>query len=386
MSPRNVSPSPERVQSRVAPRRGGRSKGRPEILSSGDGDSDFMSGIEDMDDALEVLRADDTSDFAMMDLAIRAGLTYKFVSYQYLSRLFAAASFCFVAAYINTLASVCAGYRTPWLLVRDLDGKETPQRTLPDLGHDIVEMIALWSGAKTKYIDNYALPDELVYALFVASFALIALHPQRFMILRRMLFLFGMMFLLRAVTVSVTQLPDASPTCQAQFGDPRRGAYKRQPMFPKAFHRAWVFLLDPRRHVTCGDMLFSGHTTCLTMCGMLFKYYCKARLLNTKVFFRWVRGNRDSRFASLVSVARYSVYLYCSVGSMLIVATRLHYTLDVVVAIIMTYSVFTWYHTWLRYGRLKERGWVLLRWFEAEEVLRIEHWAFRRARNKAKES
>lgn len=223
------------------------------------------------------------------------------------------------------------------------------------------------------------------YALSVATLALIALHPQRFMILRRLLVLFGIMFLLRAVTVSVTQLPDASPTCQAQFGDPKRGAYKRQPMFPKAFYRAWVFMTSPTSHVTCGDMIFSGHTTCLTMCAMVFKYYCRARLLNTRVFFRWIRGNRESRFAALVFFARWSVYVYVLIGSILIVATRLHYTLDVIIAILLTYSVFTWYHTWLRYQRLKESGWVILRWFEAEEVLRIEHWAYRRAKSKAKE-
>ena len=88
------------------------------LLSSGDGDSDYVSGIEDMDEALEVLGAEDLNDYAIVDLAVRAGLTYKFLSYQYLSRLLASLAFCFVAAYINTLASVCAGYRTPWLLVR----------------------------------------------------------------------------------------------------------------------------------------------------------------------------------------------------------------------------------------------------------------------------
>ena len=45
--------------------------------------------------------------------------------------------------------------------MRDLDGKPTTLRTLPDLGHDVVELLANWLGSKTPYIDNYALPDEL---------------------------------------------------------------------------------------------------------------------------------------------------------------------------------------------------------------------------------
>ena len=335
------------------------------------------------EETLELLKEQDD---ALTDLAIRSGLSFKFLSSQYLSRLLASLAFFVVAAYVNTLASVCAGYRTPWLLVLDLDGKPTASRTLPDLGHDAVELLATWLEWDTPYIDNYALPDKLVYVLSVATIGLVAFHPQRFMILRRLLVLFGMMFCLRAVTVSVTQLPDASPTCQAQFGHPKRGVYKKQPMFPKAFHRAWVFLTSPTSHVTCGDMLFSGHTTCLTMCGMIFKYYCRARLLNTKVIFRWIHGHRQSYFATVVTAVRWVVYTYCVVGASLIVATRLHYTLDVLIAMLLTYSIFTWYHTWLRYQRLKERDWSLLGWFEAEEVLQIEHWAYRRAKRRAKES
>ena len=144
-------------------------------------------------------------DDALLDLAVRAGLTFKFFSFQYLSRLLASFLFFFAAAYLNTLASVCAGYRTPNLLVKDLNGKPTKVRTLPDLGHDAVEAAATYLGWEKKYVDNYALPDELVSALGVATLCLIAIHPQRFMILCRLFLLFGMMFCLRAVTVSVTQ-------------------------------------------------------------------------------------------------------------------------------------------------------------------------------------
>ena len=186
------------------------------------------------------------------DLAERAGMSELFFTRNYLFRLGASVVFFFASSYLNTLASVCAGYRTPWLLVRDLNGRETTQRTLPDIGHDAWAQLSGWLGWERPYVDNYALPDILVSRLAVATLLFVVLHPQRFMILRRVLLLFGIMMCLRAVTVTVTQLPDASPTCQAQFGYPRRGAYKHQPMFPRAFHRAWVFFWDPTNHVTCG--------------------------------------------------------------------------------------------------------------------------------------
>ena len=54
------------------------------------------------------------------------------------------------------------------------------------------------------------------------------------------------------------------------------------------------------------------------------------------------------RFDALCAAIRWAVYLYVLIGGGLIVGTRLHYTLDVLVAMLLTYSVFTWYHSWLR--------------------------------------
>ena len=64
-----------------------------------------------------------------------------------------------------------------------------------------------------------------------------------------------------------------------------------------------------------------------------------------KVFFR---DHDGSRFAALCTTIRWGVYTYVLIGGGLIVGTRLHYTLDVLVAMLLTYSVFTWYHSWLR--------------------------------------
>jgi hypothetical protein len=39
----------------------------------------------------------------------------------------------------------------------------------------------------------------------------------------------------------------------------------------RAFFRAWKVLIRPSQHITCGDMVFSGHAVFLMLCAMLVK-------------------------------------------------------------------------------------------------------------------
>lgn len=129
---------------------------------------------------------------------------------------------------------------------------------------------------------------------------------QRLLILRRFCAIFACINMMRAFCVAVTSLPDASPMCISQFDSERRGRYKAMPIFPKcvfalaqvvpsclyfacmtnscllvlrvclcvpyrAFDRAWKVLVRPSQHITCGDMVFSGHTVFFVLCAMTVK-------------------------------------------------------------------------------------------------------------------
>jgi len=83
----------------------------------------------------------------------------------------------------------------------------------------------------------------------------------------------SLLYILRSVTVLVTSLPDASPACQQQFIDPYSGAYKRQAMFPRVFFRAAKLMEKPGKHITCGDMIFSGHACVMMMAAMTYMQY-----------------------------------------------------------------------------------------------------------------
>ncbi|CAN0564648.1 unnamed protein product [Laminaria digitata] len=79
-------------------------------------------------------------------------------------------------------------------------------------------------------------------------------------------------------------------------------------------------------------MVFSGHTTCLMMVAMTFRKYCRAQDLQTKVFFTGFHLSERSLW-----VVRRAVYAYVGLGSLVIIGSKLHYTLDVLLAVLITF-------------------------------------------------
>ena len=77
-------------------------------------------------------------------------------------------------------------------------------------------------------------------------------------------------------------------------------------------------------------MVFSGHTTCLVMVAMTFRKYCRAENLQTKVIFRGFHLPER-----LLSVVRRGVYAYVVMGCLVIIGSKLHYTLDVLLAVLI---------------------------------------------------
>ena len=77
------------------------------------------------------------------------------------------------------------------------------------------------------------------------------------------------------------------------------------------------------------------------LCAMVFKRYCKAEWMKTQVFF----AEEVPEWA--FHGARLCVYIYVAVGTLLIIGTKLHYTLDACIALYATYWTFTHYHSWL---------------------------------------
>lgn len=229
--------------------------------------------------------------------------------------------------------------------------------------------------------------------------------------------------MMRAICVAATSLPDASPRCIAQFAS-EDGLYKAKPIFPqyvcilypllqsmifhecskcclladrRAFDRAWKVLLRPSEHITCGDMVFSGHTVFFMLCAMTVKWVrsdsspsriasCVAanKAFSSCYLVQYcVRSELDTsftrRFPYVLWMVRYTVYTGVGLGIFMIVGTRLHYTLDVLIAIYVTTQTWFLYH-WLLLNPKKNVFLRVLNWLEHDEVRFIDLDAYRQAR------
>ena len=161
--------------------------------------------------------------------------------------------FILMGGFVNALASVVAGYRTPQIAITAPSWAKGTQ-TLPDLGHDLIGPVLRYFTGE-EYLNWFHLPDHFVYWSKAVMFVFVGMHPLRLVIFRRYIFIFGSLLYMRAFSVLATSLPDASPACQAQFGDPETGAYKEvgwDVAVPWALRRSVIVMTEPGMHITCG--------------------------------------------------------------------------------------------------------------------------------------
>jgi hypothetical protein len=213
------------------------------------------------------------------------GLTFRFFSTAYLSRFGFSLLLFAATGYINALASVLAGFRTPKITILAPDWA-ADKTTLPDLGHDVVSAVGrvVWG---SEYMPWDGLPDKFIDGWLLATVMLIAAMPLRLLVLRRFFVVFACLNTLRSISVIITSLPDASPRCISQFGK-EAGAYKDlswrwdfregvlSPALWYSLQRALLVLSDPAKYITCGDSVFSGHATFMSMCNAVVSqhYLC----------------------------------------------------------------------------------------------------------------
>ena len=299
------------------------------------------------------------------DVGGRVGFSFRFFSWDYLSRLLFVLCCLVFTGYLNALSSNLAGYRNPQIkIVGPAWAKGTT--TLPDIGHEIVSHFTQ-QFLGTAYIDWFELPDHFVDFMGAIMMIFIVLHPKRFMIIRRLCMIFATLNLLRSFTVIVTSLPDASPECAKQFADKSKGGYKDSTLeqaLGASMRRAFLLIIQPGAHITCGDMVFSGHTCFITLAMCVFVTYC--------------RGIGRPRVCALI---RAFVVLVWAVGCIAIVGTKLHYTLDVFLAIFLTCTVWRVYHHAIEFDKLKSQ-YRVLQWLENEVILDIDQGAFQEYKRK----
>jgi len=208
-------------------------------------------------------------------------------------------------------------------------------QALPDLGHDFLG--AKWDGPveistfgyKIFEIDADAIPDVFLTGGILGALGFALCQDLRWIIIRRYLTVYSTLMFFRCFTILVTSLPDSHPRCRAitPEGDMPTGAASFE--FMKGNFRELLIrslqVMVPIGEVTCGDMVFSGHTMLLVLSALTWHTYYP----RTEVQFNPVK---------------FLVWTWTFCGLFSIVATRLHYTLDVLLAWYLSVTVWSSYH------------------------------------------
>ena len=239
-------------------------------------------------------------------------------------RVLAAGVYALAGAVVMSLASGVAWYRNP---------KHAGH--LPDVLHDLVpylEEVELpgtsalsGTGANIK-LGGIELAEHLMFTLIAATLAFSLWQPCRWLLLRRAMIVYGTLALWRSVTVLVTAVPDASPRCTVTT--PGTVPFLEVPWREALKRGLSIFVndsADPCR--SAGDMVFSGHTMAVVLCGMVWHSYYRVK---------------PGTF--VINPVKLLVWLHIAVILFTIVASRYHYTLDVVLATYFAVTLFNAYH------------------------------------------
>ena len=116
------------------------------------------------------------------------------------------------------------------------------------------------------------------------------------------------------------------------------GYYKTLPSpFPHAFNRALKLMTKPDT-TTCGDLIFSGHSSFFVLTLSVVLQYLSTELVAPCNYFRYTLTKSTVRTIKQLHV------LLTLFGMVAILATKFHYTIDVLLAAYLCRSAWNQYH------------------------------------------
>ncbi|KAJ2399951.1 hypothetical protein GGI23_002342 [Coemansia sp. RSA 2559] len=184
--------------------------------------------------------------------------------------------------------------------------------TLPDVFYEFI-----------GYVDLLWMTDLFDALMFVPTALLVLSHERPWRVVARMGLAWALASVIRVTTVAITSVPDPRPTCKYALGNAFTSF---------AMHR-------------CGDAIYSGHTLIFVMCAMAWASFApKTALGRSLLAFVWE---------------------LCIAGSLIVIANRAHYTIDVLLAWYIAPGA--WYTVaWFWYWHVTRKGRLLRIEFPAE--------------------
>lgn len=175
---------------------------------------------------------------------------------------------------------------------------------------------------------------------------------MRWTVLARMFLLWGLLWTLRAVTIVATVLPNPDAECKPHTSYPDNVFMEAAVLMPP-FNNIFS-------QVTCQDVLFSGHTVILTLASIMWLHYSH--------WAPWPEWSNASSWAILAF--RCMVILNMLVGYYCIIASKFHYSADVLMGCLLTIFIFQSYHssTWFLPSRRVQAFQKFFEWFEEDAV------------------
>ncbi|CAI4225915.1 unnamed protein product [Auanema sp. JU1783] len=172
------------------------------------------------------------------------------------------------------------------------------------------------------YAKGLEICEYIMIVSFVSVLLLMFFHRHRWIMLRRLMILGALLYLMRCVTMLVTQVPVADPNfyCSPKLGE--------NATFWRVVVRglkmvAGVGLNVQGKNTLCGDYIYSGHTIVLVISALFMTEYSPRR---------WWVLHVTSWIAALA-------------GVIFLVISRGHYTLDVILSYYVVTRLFWNYHT-----------------------------------------
>ncbi|KAH7720734.1 Sphingomyelin synthase-related 1 [Aphelenchoides avenae] len=252
-----------------------------------------------------------------------------------LVKMMLAFTYCSLALLLTAFVMVVVHDRVP-------DMKTYPP--LPDIVLDSLPLIP-WA---------FEMCELIALMMTIALFTVLFFHKHRVVILRRMFSLVGTVFLLRCFTMLITSLsvPGIHLECRARsYGS----LWEKLKQAYYIWSRLGMSIQGVR---TCGDYMFSGHTTTITLLNHFLTEYTPES---------WYGFHTTTWVLNFF-------------GIFFILAAHEHYSIDVFVAFYISSRMFLYYHTYaynhtnLTTTDSRMRVWFPLGWFfEAGGIGRVEN-------------
>jgi len=194
-------------------------------------------------------------------------------------------------------------------------------------------------------------PDLPLFPFILTTIILSLYHPQRYVILRRLLILHGVAIAIRGILITLTALPDPHSVCRNRIKE-----YKIQNILLRSLN-----LIYSLHHgeMTCCDLIVSGHTIVYAAGIQIIWRYFSTPFYLLRIIFIFI----------------------ATIGVFLLLLSKMHYSIDIVVALLVVQIVWQNYHLYLPFSssttieksKIKYTKKTIWEWWEIQGQVKVKY-------------